>query len=180
MPSSKLSGSTSRGKKSKLATKETVIKKEVVKKEGTRKKTRVTPRSAAKKQPLDDNFLDKNFLSDQRKALLKERETYLAQIDDLKAETDLLIRDMEPKDVQFDEESGEGGSSNMELEIDLVLSAQASQAVEEITHALAKIDSKSYGICEECNKPISKARLKALPYARLCVVCKSGGLSSRR
>ncbi len=33
-----------------------------------------------------------------------------------------------------------------------------------------------YGACEHCGQPIPKARLRALPYARLCVACKSGGL----
>ena len=56
---------------------------------------------------------------------------------------------------------------------------QARAAVDEIDRALAKIDGGNYGICEKCGQPIPKARLKALPYAALCVQCKSGGLSRR-
>jgi len=51
--------------------------------------------------------------------------------------------------------------------------------VEEIDHALAKIANRTYGLCERCGQPIPRPRLKALPYARLCVACKSGGLSRR-
>ena len=29
-----------------------------------------------------------------------------------------------------------------------------------------------YGICEDCQEPISPARLHALPFARRCVVCQ--------
>ena len=49
----------------------------------------------------------------------------------------------------------------------------------EIDDALRKIDRKTYGGCERCYQPIPKARLRALPFARLCVACKSGGLSRR-
>jgi DnaK suppressor protein len=39
------------------------------------------------------------------------------------------------------------------------------------------MDNGTYGVCENCGKLIVKARLDALPYARLCIDCKSGGLS---
>ncbi len=81
--------------------------------------------------------------------------------------------------MQFDEESGEGGTVTVDRERDLALSAQALAAVEEIDAALAKISRRSYGACERCHQAIPKARLRALPFARLCVSCKSGGLSRR-
>jgi DnaK suppressor protein len=119
------------------------------------------------------------FFSQQRELLVSERETYVLQADALKAEAQALAEDMEPGDIQFDEESGEGGTMAVERERDLTLSAQARAAVDEIDRALRKIEIGSYGICEKCETPIPKARLKALPYAALCVACKSGGLSRR-
>src|SRR5438270_2467684 len=122
---------------------------------------------------------DKKFLQEQRVLLLAERATYTQQAENLKAEADQLAEDMETGDIQFDEESGEGGTMNVERERDLALRAQAQAAVEEIDKALAKIAAGTYGYCEQCGQPIPKARLKALPYASLCVACKSGGLSRR-
>jgi DnaK suppressor protein len=119
------------------------------------------------------------FLLEQRDLLLAERATYVEQADALKAEADSLAQEMEPGDVQFDEESGEGGTVTVDRERDLALSAQARAAVEEIDHAIAKITAGTYGLCEGCGQPIPRARLKALPQARLCVNCKSGGLSRR-
>jgi DnaK suppressor protein len=119
------------------------------------------------------------FLEEQRILLLQERESYTKQADELKAEADSLALEHEPGDVQFDEEGGEGGTSNVDRELDLLLSAQARGAVLEIDRALAKIDAGNYGSCEQCGQPIPQARLKALPYAALCVGCKSGGLSRR-
>jgi len=122
---------------------------------------------------------DTKFLDAQRVLLHEERTIYAGQAVDLRAEADSLALEREPGDVQFDEESGEGGTVTVDRERNLALSAQASAAVEEIDDALRKIDRKSYGGCERCFKPIPKARLQALPFARLCVACKSGGLSSR-
>ena len=137
-----------------------------------------TKAAPAKKAAKRSATLDK-FLEGQRKALLEERDTYLRQAETLKAEADALAEDMEPGDVQFDEESGEGDTINVERERDLALSAQARAAVEEIDKALGKIDIGTYGVCEQCGENIPKERLRALPYAALCVRCKSGGLGRR-
>ena len=111
--------------------------------------------------------------------LAEERAIYAGQAVDLRAEADSLALEREPGDVQFDEESGEGGTVTVDRERNLALSAQAMAAVEEIDDALRKLDRKTYGWCERCYQPIPKARLQALPFARLCVACKSGGLSRR-
>jgi RNA polymerase-binding protein DksA len=108
-----------------------------------------------------------------RRLLEEERETYLRQARDLAAEAEALASDREPGDTQFDEESGEGDTLNVERERDLALSASATQAVEEIDRALRRMDAGSYGICERCGKKISVARLEALPFAALCIECKS-------
>ena len=120
------------------------------------------------------------FFERQRQLLLEERDQYLRSADALKAQADSLALEHEPGDVQFDEEGGEGGTSNIDREMDLVLSAQARSAAAEIDRALAKIEAGTYGYCEQCGDPIPEPRLQALPYAALCVSCKSGGLSSRR
>jgi DnaK suppressor protein len=139
-------------------------------------------KAVATKKPAPKRAKDPmkpEFLAEQRTLLLQERSNYTRQAEELKAEADSLALEHEPGDVQFDEEGGEGGTSNVDRELDLVLSAQARGAVVEIDRALAKIDTGNYGTCEQCGQPIPQARLKALPYAALCVGCKSGGLSRR-
>ena len=41
-----------------------------------------------------------------------------------------------------------------------------------IDHALAKIDSGSFGLCESCGEEISLKRLEARPETTLCIRCK--------
>jgi DnaK suppressor protein len=136
-------------------------------------------RSGARKAADPEAHVADKFLEEQRTLLLSERATYVYQAESLREEAEQLAADMEPGDIQFDEESGEGGTMNIERERDLALSAQARAAVDEIDRALAKLETGAYGVCERCGEPIRRARLKALPYASLCVECKSGGLSRR-
>jgi RNA polymerase-binding transcription factor DksA len=122
---------------------------------------------------------DLKFLEEISELLVEERAIYQEQATSLRAEADSLALEREPGDVQFDEESGEGGTVTVDRERNLALSGQAALAVEEIDYAAERVADKTYGYCERCFQPIPKPRLRALPYARLCVACKSGGLSRR-
>jgi RNA polymerase-binding transcription factor DksA len=122
---------------------------------------------------------DLKFLEEITELLAEERAIYQEQATSLRAEADSLALEREPGDVQFDEESGEGGTVTVDRERNLALSGQAALAVEEIDYASERVADKTYGYCERCFQPIPKPRLRALPYARLCVACKSGGLSRR-
>ena len=42
-----------------------------------------------------------------------------------------------------------------------------------IDEAVTRIESGSYGRCEECGNEIGLARLKARPVTTLCIACKS-------
>jgi DnaK suppressor protein len=42
----------------------------------------------------------------------------------------------------------------------------------EISDALHRLDQGAYGICLECEEPISEKRLDAVPWARYCVTCQ--------
>ena len=136
-------------------------------------------KKAAPPRPTATYANDEKFLERQKQQLLAERAVYVEQAQNLKAEAESLVEEMEPGDIQFDEESGEGGTLTVDRERDLVLSAQAQLAVEDIDDALRKITRGRYGICEGCGELISKPRLEAMPFARLCIACKSGGLSRR-
>ena len=54
-----------------------------------------------------------------------------------------------------------------------ILSDRDRKKLVEIDEALERIKDKTYGICEECGKRITPNRLKIMPFARLCITCKS-------
>ena len=121
---------------------------------------------------------DAKFLEAQRELLIEERARYTRQADRLASEAAALVEDMEPGDVQFDEESGEGDTIVVERERDLAMSAQALQAVADIDAALGRIADGVYGLSIISGQPIPKERLRAIPWAAERVEEKVGGLGT--
>ena len=57
-------------------------------------------------------------------------------------------------------------------EFSLGLASNEQKALYELDDALKRIEEGTFGICEECKSIMTKTRLKAVPYARLCVKCQ--------
>src|SRR5437660_12370400 len=53
------------------------------------------------------------------------------------------------------------------------LAASLREALDEVERALHKMETGTYGTCETCGKPITEARLEAMPAARQCIDCAS-------
>lgn len=68
----------------------------------------------------------------------------------------------------------DAGTDNFDREFALSLVSNEQEALYEIEEALKRLDQNTYGICGNCEKQIVKARLEAVPFARLCVNCQSG------
>ncbi len=49
-----------------------------------------------------------------------------------------------------------------------------------VESALARLKNGRYGICLSCGKKIPQDRLRAIPYAVLCIECKAGDESNRK
>ncbi|MFA5918130.1 MAG: TraR/DksA C4-type zinc finger protein [Candidatus Nanopelagicaceae bacterium] len=104
-----------------------------------------------------------------RVALAKELVRLNSELASVELEMDALIR-----------ESGEGagddqadaGTKTFEREHEMSLVINARDMVLQTERALERIDSRTYGRCEECGNPIGKARLQVFPRATLCMLCK--------
>lgn len=175
-----------------MAAKKTVKKvapaKKVAKKAAPVKKSaaaKVAPapaRHVIVKGPIQDGIastkdFDLKFLFAQREALMAERVKLVGQAERLEKEANSLIEDAEMGDVQFDEEGGQGDSLVVERDMDLFLSAQAKQTVEEIDAALARLKKGEYGYSLVSGLPIPKERLRALPWATELVTERAGVFS---
>lgn len=64
-------------------------------------------------------------------------------------------------------------SSERDRELGLLLGDREREKIHSIDEALLRIDDGDYGICEECDEDIPLGRLKAMPFTRHCVKCKS-------
>lgn len=65
------------------------------------------------------------------------------------------------------------GTDNFDREFALNLVSSEQDVLYEIDDALRRIDQGVYGMCETCGCAIEKARLSALPFAKMCIKCKS-------
>ncbi len=63
-------------------------------------------------------------------------------------------------------------TDNYDREFSLGLADKEQNLLHRIDAALEKIENGTYGECETCEKKISKVRLKAVPYAELCIPCQ--------
>jgi len=67
----------------------------------------------------------------------------------------------------------DAGTDTFDREFALSLVSNEQEALYEIEEALKRLDQNTYGLCGMCERPIMKARLEAVPFARLCVNCQS-------
>jgi DnaK suppressor protein len=92
-------------------------------------------------------------------------------VDEARRETDT---DFSPEDF------AEGGSESFEKEVNLNLMELERLEMREIDEALDRLEKNTYGICESCGGSIQLPRLRARPFARLCIECKRTEESSRK
>ena len=94
----------------------------------------------------------------------------------LKHELELIETEMEALIADSGEGAGDdqadSGTKTFEREHEMSLVINARDMVLQTERALDRIDSKSYGNCEDCANPIGKERLQVFPRATLCMICK--------
>ena len=74
---------------------------------------------------------------------------------------------------EVDADAEEADPDIYEREKTLALIQTLENKLESVEQALRLVEKGTYGICERCGEKIGRARLEALPYATLCVKCKS-------
>jgi DnaK suppressor protein len=66
----------------------------------------------------------------------------------------------------------ESAYADMEAELRISLRQTDGRLLQAIDDALLRISVGTFGVCEDCKHPISKVRLEAVPWTRLCRECK--------
>lgn len=82
-------------------------------------------------------------------------------------------------DREQDDEAAEA-VENISREMTAATLERERNRLTEIESALIRLKKGEYGRCDRCGAEIPKARLDALPWARLCVHCAEGALDPRR
>jgi RNA polymerase-binding transcription factor DksA len=112
------------------------------------------------------------FVRGQKEKLLNLRD---AMVDSMAgvAKDNLRSRAEGSEASAFGMHQADAGSDAYDRDFALSLLSQEQDALYEIDQALKRIELGTYGICEMSGKPISHARLEAIPFARFTVECQS-------
>jgi RNA polymerase-binding transcription factor DksA len=73
----------------------------------------------------------------------------------------------EPLPADSEERAGELGNRETLESLD----GETAVELQQVDHALARLDAGLFGACESCLQPIGKDRLQLLPFATRCVRC---------
>ncbi len=91
----------------------------------------------------------------------------------------ILLREVEERVKKYRDANSEKmtdmaeiASSASDGDVERIVAEEDARELKQIEDALARIKAGHYGVCEQCSRPIKKARLKAIPFATLCVSCK--------
>lgn len=104
-----------------------------------------------------------------RSELAKDLVRLQAELAAVESEMDALIA--HAGDGAGDDQA-DAGTKTFEREHEMSLVINARDMVLQTERALERIDTKTYGNCEECGSAIGKARLQVFPRATLCMLCK--------
>jgi DnaK suppressor protein len=111
-----------------------------------------------------------------KQALLKRRAVLNGSVN--KMQEAALNKDRDETSGDFNH-MADLGTDNFDQEFTLGLIENEEDELRAINEALVKIEEGTYGLCESCGGRVPKARLKALPFAHLCVKCKEKEESAR-
>jgi DnaK suppressor protein len=107
--------------------------------------------------------------SKQRELLENERKRLIEEM--AQSQTNASTQEERREGSPFGKREEEA-TETLELEKRLTLENRIRQELARVEHALDKIEKGTYGLCDNCGKPIPPGRLEALPQANLCMNCK--------
>ena len=117
--------------------------------------------------------LDKKTTEFYKKILLEKREELVGDISHISEETLKKSQKDASGDISgYTFHMADVATDNYDREFSLGLASKERGTVHEINHALQKLQEGVFGVCESCKKSIAAVRLKAVPYAPMCLKCQ--------
>lgn len=116
--------------------------------------------------------MDKKTLQLQERKLLKEKKRLEREIEEIEVGNSDQSQSEATGENVYEDHFADSGTDTFERERDLSLERNVKDILERVNQALKQIEKKKYGVCARCGKKIDMARLRALPYADLCIECK--------
>lgn len=111
---------------------------------------------------MEKVFVDEMYekLKEIKEGILKN---LVSESEDFKA----AVEDMGVTDL------GDVASNDIDCRTLEALGHQDMMRLQKVENAIARLKNGSYGVCAKCSAMISKDRIEAIPYAVLCINCKT-------
>lgn len=147
--------------------------KKVKRAKKTKMAKRVKKIAQKKEVKLKLKKLPKTELKIYKELLMKEREKVGGGLSHI-ADTTLnkSARDASGDLSGYSFHMADMASDDYEREFSLGRATDEQKMLYAIDEAMKRVEDGTYGYCQECNRPIPKTRLKALPYTAVCIDCQ--------
>ena len=121
---------------------------------------------------MSDYALSKEHLKQFRQLLITERAKLAGEIKSIAQDAAKSPRDASGDLSAYTLHMADMAADTYERELSMNIVSSEQEILYQIDDALKRLDDGSYGVCQQCNQPITMSRLKAVPYASLCITCQ--------
>jgi RNA polymerase-binding protein DksA len=116
--------------------------------------------------------LSRSQLKQFRQMLIAERIKFAGEIKAIAKETSKSPREASGDLSAYTVHMADMAADAYEREVSMNIVSSEQEVLYQIDDALKRMEEGTYGVCQPCNKPITMSRLKAVPYASLCIKCQ--------
>ena len=89
------------------------------------------------------------------------------------------LRETLPAQVAEVKDAEEQSVQDFAQDVELALMEMKSETLAQIDEAIRRLEAGVYGLCANCGRDVAEARLKAMPFATLCLECQENEEEAR-
>ena len=110
---------------------------------------------------------ERNFVTQIEKSLMELKREIISKLLISNEDFKEIVDAMDPKDL------ADVASDDIDRKMIEAIGSQELKRLRLIDSALTRIKQGKYGLCIKCGKKIPRERLEAIPYALMCIDCKT-------
>lgn len=119
------------------------------------------------------NKFNKKELAEFKKLVLKKKEEILDEIKHISDDTLRKSQKEASGDISgYSYHMADVATDTYDREFSLGIASNERKFLYDLDDALKRIEDGVFGVCQGCKKLIAKNRLKAVPYATMCLKCQ--------
>lgn len=116
--------------------------------------------------------LNKEQIKQLRQLLITERAKLAAEIKSIAQDASKSPREASGDLSGYTVHMADMAADTYDREVSMNIVSNEQEILYQIDDALKRLDDGSFGTCQQCNQVIGMSRLKAVPYASMCIACQ--------